>query len=147
MSIAGERIKILIVEDHLGEADLVKAWLTGIAVDAFEMVHIGTVHAAVRLLSEKRFDVVLLDLSLPDSYGLETILAIREVNPRIPIVVMTGIRHPRLAGEKPRTGVSMIFSKKTTWMAACWVGRCGKPPSARGHRRYCGQNERCAGCR
>ena len=106
-----ECIRVLLVEDHLGEADLVMENLANAGVAAFKVTHVGTVYSAVRLLSEDRFDVVLLDLSLPDSYGLETVVAVREVNARLPIVVISGIRNPRLPDQACRWGVERFLNK------------------------------------
>ncbi len=46
---------------------------------------------ALELLSQTQFDVVLLDLSLPDSQGLDTLIRVREAAPNSPIIVLTGI--------------------------------------------------------
>jgi DNA-binding NarL/FixJ family response regulator len=111
MPIAQEGLNVLLVEDHLHEANLVREWLSEEAAIAFNITHVCVVYTAVRLLNEKPFDVVLLDLSLPDSYGLETVLAIREAAPAMPIVVLSGIRHPRTAEQVREFGVEDMLYK------------------------------------
>lgn len=138
MAVNEKWIQVLLVEDHLGEADLVKEWLANAATHAFAVTHVCTAYTAVRHLNDGSYDVVLLDLSLPDSYGIETILAIREVNPHIPIVVMTGIRHTRLADQARQWGVEDFLHKDDldenliTWTLQKLVHRSGRPnPMAR----------------
>jgi len=106
-----DRIKVLLVEDHLSAADIVIGWLTEVDDHPFEIIHVGTARTAVSRLKETSFAVVLLELSLPDSYGLETILTIRRVRPAIPIVVLTAIRHTRLADQARQWGVTAFLQK------------------------------------
>jgi two-component system cell cycle sensor histidine kinase/response regulator CckA len=89
-------IKILLIEDNPGDANLVKEMLAE-AETLFELTHVdklGKVLAVGRALS---FDVILLDLSLPDAYGLDTVIKMRAAMPNIPIVVMSGLGDVELA--------------------------------------------------
>ena len=54
------------------------------------LTHVETLDIAIQYLSNDRFDVVLLDLSLPDSFGLETLKKLQALAPDIPVVVLTG---------------------------------------------------------
>lgn len=82
-------IRLLLVEDNPGDARLVRALLA--ETGGFELGHAETMAAARAWLADNDADVVLLDLSLPDSHGLETIDKMRGLAPLVPIVVFTGL--------------------------------------------------------
>ena len=84
-------IRILVVEDNPGDARLVEILLSEAhSSDGFDVVHTQRLDEALQLLSGQTFDVILLDLSLPDSSGLETVSRTRKTAPRTPLVVLTG---------------------------------------------------------
>ena len=88
---ADAAIRILLVEDNPGDARLVEILLSEASVSvAFDVVHLERLSAAFQLLEDQSFDVILLDLSLPDSSGLETVSRMREAAPRTPLVVLSG---------------------------------------------------------
>ncbi len=84
-------VRILLVEDNPGDACLIRALLADDPARRFEVVSAGDLATGLERLAEGSFHVVLLDLSLPDSAGLETLHAVRahRVNP--PVVVLTGL--------------------------------------------------------
>jgi DNA-binding NarL/FixJ family response regulator len=124
MPISKTSLNVLLVEDHLHEANLVREWLAEDADGAFNVTHVCVVYSAVRLLCEKPFHVVLLDLSLPDSYGLETVLAIREPAPEIPIVVLSGIKHPRTVDQVRDHGViDFLYKDEVDSATLAWTLR------------------------
>ncbi len=84
------RIRVLLVEDNLVDARLVQLSLKHVADVAFEVLMVTTVSQAVEHLATGGFHLVLLDLGLPDSWGLETIRKVREDAATIPIIVLTG---------------------------------------------------------
>jgi PAS domain S-box-containing protein len=83
-------IRILLVEDNPGDARLVEILLSEVAAPRFGITHVERLDEAIEQLGEAEFDVVLLDLSLPDSGGLETVSRTREAAPRTPLVVLSG---------------------------------------------------------
>lgn len=89
---APQPLKILLVEDNPGDARLVGAMLSSPEQGGFVLTHAKRMHEALELLSQDSFDAVLLDLSLPDSSGVETIdqAAGRDPDGRTPIIVITG---------------------------------------------------------
>jgi signal transduction histidine kinase len=105
--------KILLVEDNTGDAGLLRAAMADIGADsfAFELVHVTRLADAVQSLKEQKFDIGLLDLSLPDSGGLGTVTKIREADPEIPIVVMSGLSDERVAIEAMRAGAQDFLVK------------------------------------
>ncbi len=84
-------IKVLLVEDNPGDARLVEILLsdTGSSV-GFQVAHFGRLEEAVEHLGDHEYDVILLDLSLPDSSGLETVSRARAAAPSTPMVVLSG---------------------------------------------------------
>jgi signal transduction histidine kinase len=85
-------IKILLVEDNPPDALLLKETLRGITGTKFELTHAKQLSEAVTLLGKSSFDVILLDLSLPDSFGLETVERALLMTPSLPIIVLTGLK-------------------------------------------------------
>jgi PleD family two-component response regulator len=84
-----EPIDILLVEDNPGDARLVEILLSE-AGTGFEVRHADTLASAVEELDRSPSDVILLDLSLPDSSGLETVERVRMAVPEMPVVVLSG---------------------------------------------------------
>lgn len=89
MSTRSTLCRTLLVEDNPGDARLIEEMLGEVGVGTFEPRSATDLAAARALLSEREFDVVLLDLSLPDSHGTETVAAVRGIAPHMPIVVLT----------------------------------------------------------
>lgn len=85
---------ILLVEDDDGDAVLVARALAG---SEFSPVHVATRQAALQRLSAEPFAAALLDLSLPDSFGLEGVDVLRACCPDLPILILTGLSDEQLA--------------------------------------------------
>lgn len=83
-------IRVLIVEDNQGDARLVREMLSESVGDVFDVTHVGRVADAVAHLRTGATDVTLLDLSLPDGLGVDTVIQVYAAAPQIPIVVMSG---------------------------------------------------------
>jgi len=91
-----EVIKILLVEDNLGDAGLIQESLAEKAA-LFEITHVDRLSEAIKLLEENDFDLILLDLSLPDSSGIDTFRKIQLKTPNLPIILLTGLDDEILA--------------------------------------------------
>ena len=89
--VMGENIKILLIEDNPGDAYLIEEHLEEFANFSYELKIVETLDEALRVLKKKHFDVILLDLELPDSYGINTFLSVHNKNPLIPIIILTGL--------------------------------------------------------
>jgi PAS domain S-box-containing protein len=83
-------LKILLIEDNPGDARLIKEVLSEIHSATVEMVHASRLQEGLDKAAEQKFDVVLLDLSLPDASGLDTIRRAHQAVPSVPIIVLTG---------------------------------------------------------
>jgi PAS domain S-box-containing protein len=83
-------ISVLLVEDEASDAYLVQTVLKKTSEIAFNVQWVESLELAKQVLKNSYFDVMLLDLSLPDSQGLDTVKLARKIAPEIPIVVLTG---------------------------------------------------------
>ncbi len=85
-------IKILLVEDNLLDARTFHLMLSSSkSIFTFEITHADHLHKAIEYIAARDFNVILLDLSLPDENGLDTLKKIRAVTKDIPVIVLTGI--------------------------------------------------------
>jgi diguanylate cyclase (GGDEF)-like protein/PAS domain S-box-containing protein len=91
------RLKILIVEDSSSDAALIEMLLKGISIFSVELINTKTLEASLQTMSESLFDLILLDLGLPDSQGLNTLHVIHEKVPEVPIVILTGFEDEEIA--------------------------------------------------
>ena len=82
---------VLIVEDNPGDAYLIRHMLREAGPETFICHEAGTLKAANLVLEREAVDVILLDLMLPDSFGLETIARLQRVAGQAPIIVLTGL--------------------------------------------------------
>ncbi len=104
-------IKILLVEDNLADADLLGEILEEADETEWSLVHVEKLKEALHTLSENDFDVILLDLSLPDKQGLATVTQTHEVAPDLPIVVLTGLNDKVTSLEALREGAQDYLVK------------------------------------
>ena len=83
-------MKLLLVEDNPADADFLAASLRRQRASDIQIVNVATLAEAVSQLQLDKFDVVLLDLHLPDGSGLQCLDAIQAVDSEIPVVVLSG---------------------------------------------------------
>ena len=82
-------LNTLLIEDNLGDAYIIKQLLKFASSLNFHVTHCSRLSLGIEQLNEKQFDVILLDLGLPDSQGFETISQMIEITHNIPIIVLT----------------------------------------------------------
>ncbi len=104
-------VKILLVEDSPSDADVLQETLQQGGLDRFELAHVERLEDALARLGRESFDVLLLDLSLPDSMGAETFQRARRAVPEMPIVVLTGADDESIGLEAVRYGVQDYLVK------------------------------------
>ncbi|MCX7592348.1 MAG: hybrid sensor histidine kinase/response regulator [Fischerella sp.] len=110
-------IKILLIEDNLAEARLLQEFLKQAHKSEFTLVHVKRLRDALALLSnctstECSFDVILLDLTLPDSQGLASLTPLMDQAPSVPIVVLTNTNDDELALAAVRRGAQDYLVKR-----------------------------------
>lgn len=106
-----ELMRILLIEDNPGDVRLLRQHLAEGGARRFELVHADRLSAGLERLAETSFDVVLLDLSLPDSQGPDTVFRIRAASNRMPIVVLTGVEDEALGLQLIQSGVQDYLVK------------------------------------
>ena len=84
-------IRVLIADDHA----IVRQGLKQILAETKDMVVAGeaeTAHEAIKLVREAEWDVALLDISMPDKSGIDTLKLIRKERPKLPVLMLS--MHP-----------------------------------------------------
>jgi len=109
---SNEAIKVLLVDDNLEDVRRVHAVLSDAEGAAVELEVAGTLSDALCRLGGGGIDVVMLDLSLPDSTGLETLSGIRAEAPTVPVVVLTDTYDPELALRTVQNGAQDYVLKE-----------------------------------
>src|SRR5947207_1191773 len=99
-----EAVRVLLVEDSPCDATLIELMLSEVTRERFVVGRADRLASALQHLKEQKSDVMLLDLSLPDSRGLDTVREIRAAAPELPVVVLTGLDDEDLAIETMRHG-------------------------------------------
>jgi signal transduction histidine kinase len=87
----GLRFRALVVEDNPADALLLEDVLRRTRDAQFEITHVERLEDALASLAVASYDVVLLDLGLPDSQGSDTVTRLRQSQPGVPVVVLTGL--------------------------------------------------------
>ncbi len=105
-------IHVLLIEDNPGDARLIQEMLAETAGQPIELATAGKLTGGVSYLGANRVDVVLLDLSLPDSRGLDALAPIREAAPDTPVVVLTGLDDDNLGRQAVSAGVQDFLVKE-----------------------------------
>lgn len=104
-------IRLLLIEDNKADAVLLRELLSEVEHTTFELSHVQRFTQALDLLPRIDFDLILLDLSLPDSHGLNTLVRLHQHIPDIPIVVLTGLNDEEIAIHALREGAQDYLVK------------------------------------
>lgn len=87
---ATQIIHVLLIEDNPGDADLLRIALPQAFGAGVDLHHALTLSEGEALIAERDFDLIMLDLTLPDSHGVQTVDRVTAAAPHTPVVVMTG---------------------------------------------------------
>lgn len=99
-----EHIKVLLIEDNPGDARLIKEMLAENKNITFELEWKDDLSKGIQHLTQGNFDLILLDLNLPDSQGFDTFTTARAKALHIPIIISTGLTDETLAVKAVRNG-------------------------------------------
>jgi CheY-like chemotaxis protein len=108
------KIKILLIEDNLGDVRLVQESLRETKSTPIEWAFADHLENAFEKIQKTPFDIILLDLSLPDSQGLDTFLKLHNRVPNLPIVILTSTDDELLALEAVQKGAQDYLVKGQT---------------------------------
>lgn len=107
-----EALNILLVEDNPADSRLIRETLADSgAASLFNITEARTLAEALRDASSGDYDIILLDLSLPDTTGLDTFLKVNKTFPATPIVVLTGLDDETFAANAVRAGAQDYLVK------------------------------------
>ncbi|MEM9193968.1 MAG: EAL domain-containing protein [Myxococcota bacterium] len=102
---------VLLVEDNAGDAFLAKRFLKDIGAGTRSTTVVDRMSHALAVLHDQRFDVVLVDLSLPDARGIDAVTSLHRAAPDAAIIVLTGVDDPVLANQAIRLGAQDFLIK------------------------------------
>jgi sigma-B regulation protein RsbU (phosphoserine phosphatase) len=103
-------VQLLLVEDNIGDARLFQEMLKE-AKAPFTVEHVRRLSEAVERLASGGIDVLLSDLSLPDSHGIATFEKLHAAAPQVPLIVLSGLDDETLAVETVRRGAQDYLVK------------------------------------
>ncbi|WP_287587149.1 response regulator [Candidatus Borrarchaeum sp.] len=94
--------KVLLIEDNPGDVRLIQEELTDIEAITlhninFELTKANQLSKGLKCLHDQKIDLILLDLMLPDSLGIDTFMEVHLYAQKVPIIVLTGINDEKLA--------------------------------------------------
>ncbi len=104
-------LQALLVEDSASDAELLAYKLAARGDTRVRLTRAVRLSEAFQLLNERHFDLMLLDLSPPDTQGLEALERVQHAQPGLPVVVLTGLADARLARETLRQGAEDYIIK------------------------------------
>ncbi|MBE9202098.1 MULTISPECIES: response regulator [unclassified Nodularia (in: cyanobacteria)] len=108
---AGKSIKVLLVEDNPGDVLLLQELLQEVTTAQVELQPFEQLFEALDCIARDSFDVILLDLSLPDSQGLDTFISMAHHAKATPIIVLTGLDDETLALRAMQSGAQDYLVK------------------------------------
>lgn len=105
-------IRVLLIEDSAADARLMQEFLKGTLLYKFQLTHVERLGEALQRLQTSTYEVILLDLTLPDSDGLGSLERLLKKVLSVPIVVLTNTNNPDLALEAVRQGAQDYLVKR-----------------------------------
>jgi diguanylate cyclase (GGDEF)-like protein len=119
-------INILLIEDNPGDIRLMRVFLKEAGAGKTTLITADTLTRGIQLLDCSTIDIVLLDLGLPDSRGLDTLHAIREKCAKLPIIVLSGIEDEKIAISSVQDGAQDYLVKgkvdgNLLWRSLCYA--------------------------
>ena len=107
-------IKILLIEDNPGDVRMIREMLSDIKGARFHTESAEKLSEGLKRLSEVKFDALLLDLGLPDSNGMETLLRVISQYPELPVIVLTGLADEQAGVRAVHQGAQDYLTKGET---------------------------------
>jgi PleD family two-component response regulator len=104
-------IHVLLIEDNPTDVLLVRQACAAVPLIPCVFTHVERLSEGLKCLSEARFDVILLDLGLPDSQGLETLAKVKALASAVPILILSGLDDESLSLQAVRAGAQDYLSK------------------------------------
>jgi DNA-binding response OmpR family regulator len=106
-----EPIRLLLIEDNKADYALIKIKLNTSKIAKFKITWTERLISGLKLLETEKFDIILLDLGLPDSIGLESFKSVLTKHPTIPIIVLTGLANEEIGIQAIKYGAQDYLVK------------------------------------
>jgi sigma-B regulation protein RsbU (phosphoserine phosphatase) len=103
--------RVLLVEDNPGDARLIREFIREADAESFDVERAERLDAALARLAQEGVDLVLLDLSLPDSHGIETFRKLHTAAPNVPTIVLSGLNDESVALQAVHDGAQDYLMK------------------------------------
>jgi PAS domain S-box-containing protein len=103
--------RVLLIEDNPGDVRLISEMLQEVKERKTIFEHSATLTQGLQALSKNEFNILLLDLNLPDSKGFDTYVKVYTQYSQIPIIILTGTNDEELAMKSVRTGAQDYLIK------------------------------------
>ena len=104
-------IRVLLIEDDAGDADYITELLYQSASQRFHISSVDRLAAGIDYLRKEDYDVVILDLTLPDSKGIYSFEKVYSAAPNIPIIIITGVDNEAIAAKTLQEGLQDYILK------------------------------------
>ena len=106
-----QKISVLVIEDSLDDFYFLKRVLDSSEEIEAKFLHEDRLEGAISVAKNKVIDVAIIDLCLPDSFGLDTYVSFHEKFPLIPTIIMTGYKDYEMAFEAVQKGAQDYLIK------------------------------------
>lgn len=106
-----EKVRILMIEDNYTDVRIIQEMLKDVKEFKFNFKHAESLKQGLEYIESDGFDVLLLDLNLPDSYGIDTFFKAQKSTPNLPIVIFSGAADEKVAIEAVHEGAQDYLMK------------------------------------
>jgi len=106
-----QTFRVLLVEDELVTAKITERILTRRSSGRYAVTHRANLEASLFALRNDDYDIVLLDLNLPDSQGLDTLMRVVETSPEVAVIVLTATENDELGIRAVQLGAQDFLVK------------------------------------
>lgn len=110
-SVSAAPVQILLIEDSVSDATLMQTRLRTVSEFEFQVEHVTRLQEGLAKLGANEYDAILLDLNLPDSFGLDTIIKAKENAGQTPIIVLTATDDRSLVSDALNSGAASYMVK------------------------------------
>lgn len=104
-------LELLVVEDNPADLYLIKEMLRSSSLTIKNVHEASRLEDAYRMIETKHLNIALLDLSLPDGFGIESYIGIRTINKKIPVIILTGLQDADIAVKAIQQGAQDYLIK------------------------------------
>ncbi len=104
-------LKLLLIEDNPGDTFLIKFYLEESKTTKYKITHVDFLSSALKMIDKNAYDLVLLDLNLPDSMGIGTLAEILKSKRDLLVIVLTGVSDENLGIKAVQLGANDFLTK------------------------------------